>query len=74
MTDDTAMEGIKAFTDVDTAVQAVLAGNDMIITSDHQTQYNAVMNAIKTGEIGSERIDEAVTRILVWKMELGLIT
>lgn len=73
MTDDTAMEGIKAFSDVDTAVQAVIAGNDMIITSDHRTQYNAVMEAIKTGEIGSERIDEAVTRILVWKMELGLI-
>lgn len=73
MTDDTAMEGIKAFTDIDTAVQAVLAGNDMIITSDHQTQYAAVMEAIKTGEISSERIDEAVTRILVWKIELGLI-
>lgn len=73
MTDDTAMEGIKAFTDVDTAVQAVLAGNDMIITSDHPTQYNAVIEAIKTGEISSERIDEAVKRILVWKMELGLI-
>lgn len=73
MTDDTAMEGIKAFSDVDTAVQAVLAGNDMIITSDHPTQYKAVMEAIKTGEIGSKRIDEAVTRILVWKIELGLI-
>ena len=73
MTDDTAMEGIKAFSELDTAVQAVLAGNDMIITSDHQTQYNAVMEAIKTGEISSERIDEAVARILVWKMELELI-
>ncbi|MGE4215414.1 MAG: glycoside hydrolase family 3 protein [Anaerotignaceae bacterium] len=73
MTDDTAMKGVKAFTDVDTAVQAVLAGNDMIITSDHRTQYAAVMEAIKTGEISSERIDEAVTRILIWKIELGLI-
>lgn len=73
MTDDTAMEGIKPFSDVDTAVQAVLAGNDMIITSNHRTEYNAVMEAIKTGEISSERIDEAVTRILVWKIELGLI-
>jgi len=73
MTDDMAMEGVKSFTDVDTAVQAVLAGNDMIITSDHRTQYATIIEAIKTGEISSERIDEAVTRILIWKIELGLI-
>lgn len=73
MTDDTAMEGIKNFTTVDTAVQAVLAGNDIIISSDHQTQYAAVMNSIKTGEISDTRIDESVTRILMWKIELGLI-
>jgi len=73
MTDDTAMEGIKAFTAMDTAVQAVLAGNDMIITSDHRTQYAAVIDSIKTGEISSYRVDAAVTRILIWKIELGLI-
>ncbi|MDD3570300.1 MAG: glycoside hydrolase family 3 N-terminal domain-containing protein, partial [Lachnospiraceae bacterium] len=73
MTDDTSMAGIKPFTDVNTAVQAVVAGNDIIITSNLHTEYNAVLDAIKTGEISTERINQAVTRILVWKMELELI-
>ena len=73
MTDDTAMEGVKNFTTIDTAVQAILAGNDMVVTSDYETQYAAVMEALKTGEVSSTRVDEAVTRILVWKIELGLL-
>lgn len=72
MTDDTAMEGIKSFSDIDTAVLAVIAGNDLIISSNHAEQIAAVVTAVKTGGISLEKIDESVLRILLWKMELGI--
>lgn len=73
MTDDTAMEGIKNFTEIDTAVLAVISGNDIIITSDHKQQIDALISAIKIGEISSSRLDESVRRILIWKINIGLI-
>ena len=75
MTDDLAMEGIRAFAppDEDIAVMAVLAGNDMIISSSPAEQSAEVIEAFKAGEINEERINDAVRRILVWKINLGLI-
>ncbi len=74
LTDDLDMDGITAYTDgASAAVQAVLAGNDMLLTSDYQTQINAVLDAVKDGTIREERIDESVARILAWKIALGLI-
>ena len=55
------------------AVKAVLAGNDLIITSDLKTQYEAVLQALKSGEIGDNRLDESVCRVLLWKLKMGII-
>ena len=49
------------------AVQAVLSGNDMIISSDFRTQKQEVLNAIKDGTISEDLINEAVLRILKCK-------
>lgn len=73
VTDDMSMGALEGIDIGDAAVKAVLSGNDLIITSDLQTQYNAVLQAMKSGEIGDNRIDEAVCRVLLWKLKLGII-
>lgn len=74
MTDDLAMDAVAAYAgDQSPAVMAVKAGNDMIITTDFQTQIPEVVQAVKSGEIDEEQIDQSVTRILQWKYDLGLL-
>lgn len=74
ITDDLAMDGVADFCGEDTAaVQAITAGNDMMIVSDFEQQYEAVLAAVEDGTIDEERLNESVTRILRWKYELGLI-
>lgn len=74
MTDDLAMDAVKEYSENgEAAVQAVLAGNDMIITSDFEKQRQEVLNAINEGRIPQEKIDLAVRRILAMKYCYGLI-
>ena len=55
------------------AVEAILAGNDMIITSDFKTQKEEVMQAIENGKIPEDIINTAVTRILACKYAYKII-
>lgn len=74
MTDDLVMQAITDYTgDADAAVLAVQAGNDILISSDFVTQYNAVLTAVKDGTIDADRIRESAVRVVRWKIELGLI-
>ena len=74
ITDDLVMEAITQYTGSDSsAVFAVKNGNDMLRCSDLDTQYNAVLKAVKNSEITEEQIDKSVKRILLWKQKLGLI-
>lgn len=74
ITDDLEMQAIKKYTDDNNAViLAVKAGNDMICCTNFEEQYNAVLNAVKNGEITEERINESVRRILKYKIHLGLL-
>ena len=74
MTDDLIMEAITDYTGGENAaVLAVQAGNDMLVSSDFVTQYNAVLNAVKDGTISEERIRESAVRVIRWKMDLGLM-
>jgi beta-N-acetylhexosaminidase len=74
VTDDLVMQAI---TDLygagEAAVLAVLAGNDLLCSTEYKTQYKAVMQAVKDGRISESRIDEAVRRILQWKCDMGLM-
>ena len=55
------------------AVEAVKAGNDMIlIPADLDAAYNGLLNAVRSGEIPEARINESVRKILVTKATLGL--
>lgn len=74
ITDDLAMGAISSYaTDGTAAVQAVLAGNDMLISSDFEKQKKEVLTAIKNKKISEETINNAVRRILACKLYYGII-
>ena len=74
MTDDLIMEAITDYTGGENAaVLAVQAGNDMLVSSDFVTQYNAVLAAVQDGTINEDRIRESAIRVIRWKMDLGLL-
>lgn len=74
ITDDLAMDAVKEYVENgEAAVQAVLAGNDMIISSDFTKQKQEILNAVKQGKISEEQIDKAVKRILAWKYMYKII-
>ena len=56
------------------AVNCVEAGMDMILLStDYQSAYRAVLGAVQDGKIEETRIDESVKRIIRVKIKRGLI-
>ena len=74
LTDDLAMDAVEAYAkDGSVAVLAVLAGNDMIVTTDFETQIPLVIEAVQTGVIQESMVDGAVRRVLAWKYDLGLV-
>lgn len=74
LTDDLAMDAVEAYAeDGSVAVLAVLAGNDMIVTTDFTTQIPQVIAAVEDGTIDESLIDRAVSRVLGWKYDLGLL-
>jgi beta-N-acetylhexosaminidase len=74
LTDDLAMGAIDQYTnDGSAAVLAILAGNDMVVTTDYHRQIPLVVAAVETGEIPMEIIDAALGRVIGWKYDLGLI-
>lgn len=75
MTDDLAMDAVKTYVENgEAAVQAVLAGNDMIISSSFSEQKQEIFNAVKNKRISEEIINKAVKRILSWKYAYGIIS
>ncbi|MBQ5317948.1 MAG: beta-hexosaminidase [Oscillospiraceae bacterium] len=72
ITDDLGMDAITMYTD-EPYVEAFLAGNDMLCTSDGEAAYKALYAAVLDGTITEERLDESVLRILNAKLEYGII-
>ena len=74
LTDDLAMDAVRSYAeDGSVAVLAVLAGNDMIVTTDFEEQIPLVVQAVEDGTIPESQIDQSVLRVLGWKHRLGLI-
>ena len=74
LTDDLAMEAITdLYGSGEAAVMAVLAGNDLLCSTDYVTQYEAVLAAVLDGRIDIDTLNNAVRHVLQWKMDLGLI-
>ena len=74
VTDSLSMEGVRTgYGDDRVPVLALLAGADMLLMPpDIDLAYNAVLDAVESGEISRKRLDQSVTRILNLKYDLGL--
>ena len=74
VTDDLAMGAItQAYGAGEAAVLAVLAGNDLLCSTEYTLQYRAVLAAVEEGRIPMDTLDAAVMRILRWKQALDLL-
>lgn len=74
MTDDLSMDAIIEYTgDNEAAVQAILAGNDLLVVTNFEQQIPTVLAAVEDGTISESRIDESVLRVLKWKLALGIV-
>lgn len=71
ITDDIAMGAI---TDQPNAtVQALLAGNDLIITTDYRASIRELTTALSDGTVTSAQLNRAVLKVLAWKYYKGLL-
>lgn len=74
VTDDLVMQAITdTYGPEEAAILAVLAGNDLLCSTDYAVQYGAVLEAVQSGRIPMETLESSVLRILNWKKDLGLI-
>ncbi len=71
ITDDIAMGALSELPN--TTVQAILAGNDLIITTDYQNSFAELKQALAEGTLSEEQLDQAVKRVLAWKYYRGMI-
>lgn len=72
ITDDIAMGALDKIDDV--TVKAILAGNDLIITTDYEESFNSIKRAIRNGTISEDQVDKLAFRILAWKYYKGLLS
>jgi len=74
VTDAMTMRGVtKLYSNALASVLAVKAGNDIIlIPPDVEEAIDAIVKAVKRGDIPEERINESVRKILEFKYDLGL--
>lgn len=71
ITDDLDM---KALDNIDNkVVKAILAGNDLIITTDYEESIKEINNALEDGTITEALIDKLAFRVLAWKYYKGLM-
>ena len=74
MTDDLVMQAITdQFGAGEAAVMAVLAGNDLLCSTEYAVQYEAVLQAVLDGRVDIDVLNSAVRNVLEWKISLGLL-
>lgn len=74
VTDDLVMQAItNLYGAGESAVMAVLAGNDLLISTDYHIQYPAVLNAVEDGTIPESLVRDAARRVLQWKIDMGIL-
>ena len=74
MTDDLVMQAIAdQYGAGEAAVMAVLAGNDLLCSTEYAVQYQAVLQAVLDGRIDIDVLNSALRNVLEWKISLGLL-
>lgn len=73
LTDDLSMQAIPSYTGGENPCPAaVKAGNDLLLSSNIASDYNALLAAVQDGVVSEERLDESVLRILAMKYSTAL--
>jgi beta-N-acetylhexosaminidase len=75
ITDALEMAAVRAkYGDAEVAVRAIEAGADQILLPPApDVQFNAVVNAVKSGRISERQINESLLRILLMKLKNGVL-
>jgi beta-N-acetylhexosaminidase len=75
VTDALSMSGLTIyFTQEEAAVRALEAGADMLLKpTDVDASFRGVHDAVKSGRITEQRVEESARRILAAKYDLGLV-
>lgn len=75
VTDALSMSGLTIyFTQEEAAVRALEAGADMLLKpADVDASFRGVRDAVKSGRITEQRVEESARRILAAKYDLGLV-
>lgn len=69
------MDAVQKYVEEGTApVMALQAGADLVLTSDPQGGIPSVLEAVETGALTWDRLDQSVLRVLRWKLQLGLLS
>lgn len=71
ITDDLSMGALSSIHQA--TVKALLAGNDLIITTDYENSINEIQTALDNGTISESFIDKLAFRVLAWKYYKGLM-
>jgi beta-N-acetylhexosaminidase len=76
ITDALEMAAVRAkYGDAEVAVRAIEAGADqLLLPPAPDVQFKAVVDAVRSGRISEQRINESVKRILLLKLTRGVIT
>lgn len=72
ITDDISMKAVSE--NNDSTLKALLAGNNLIITSNYQESYSEINKALQDNIIPEEYLDYLVLRNLAWKYSKNLIS
>ena len=70
ITDDLDMNALNNIDDK--VIKALLAGNNLIITTNYEESFNEIKNAINNNELSEDTIDKLVFKVLAWKYYKGL--
>ncbi len=74
VTDDLDMAGLSEFIpQKEAALQALQAGNDLVISSTYQEQIPFVIQAVEDGRYLEADLNASVKRVLLWKKALHLL-
>lgn len=71
ITDDLDMGAVKNIENKN--VISLLAGNDLLISTDYEESIKEIRNAIDNNTLDQEMLDEHVLRVLAWKYYKGLL-
>lgn len=73
ITDALDMGAINQYTKNDPIIQAVSAGNNLLIVTDYKSAYQSISSGLNNNQLTEKQIDYAVFRVLAWKYYKGLL-